>query len=163
MDARSFAQVALRLMAVLLIFIGLADLSGLVVVLTDHGVPRAPSGDIRLYFVSLIFPMVLGLVLWMISSRLARWIVGKDEGSGSFVPLDVSRFQTVAFVVLGAWLAIKALSGLLVIAANSQWEDPRYWERVTELVLSICLIVGARFLARVVGSIRQFGAEQDQK
>lgn len=163
MDARSFAQVVLRLLAVFMIFMGLAGLPALVWTLMDHSAPLDSKINTHLFTVSLVLPMLLGVVMWVITPRLARWMVGKRESSEQIVLLDVTRFQTVAFVVLGAWLAIKALSGLLVIAANSQWEDPRYWERVTELVLSICLIVGARFLARVVGTIRQFGAEQDRE
>jgi len=159
MDARSFAQVALRLLAVFMIFIGLAGLPSAVYVLTDHSVPIDSNVDPRLYIASLLFPMILGIVVWMVSPMLARWMVGKSEASGSFTLLDVTRVQTVAFVVLGVWLAIRALSALLVVMANSQLDSPFYWAKVVELVLSLCLIFGAKFFARLVRGIRDFGLE----
>ena len=163
MDARSFAQVALRLLAVFMIFMALVGLPAAIWAVMQDSVPQDPKVDVRLYIVSLLFPMILGVVIWMISPRMAHWMVGKSEASGSAVLLDVTRFQTVALVVLGVWLAIKTLSTLLVFAANSQWDNPFYWQQVVELMLSFCLIFGAKFFARLVRSIRDFGAAQDQK
>jgi hypothetical protein len=163
MDAKSFAQVALRLLAVFMIFAGLVALPAIVLALKDNSVPLDSKVDVRLYIASLLFPMILGVVIWMISPRLARWMVGKSEASGSFVPLDVTRLQTVAFVVLGTWLAIKTLSQVLVFAANAEWSDPFVWQQVVGLALSLCLIAGAKSLARLAQKVREFGAAQDQK
>ena len=163
MDARSFAQVALRLLAVFMIIMGLVGLPAVVLALKDSSVPLDSKIDVRLYIASLLFPMILGVGIWMIAPKLARWMVGKSEASGSFLLLDVTRFQTVAFVVLGAWLAIKTLSQVLVFAANAEWSDPFVWQQVVELVLSLCLIAGAKSLARLAQKVREFGAAQDQK
>jgi len=163
MDARSFAQVALRLLAVFMIFAGLVGLPAIILALKDNSVPLDSKVDVRLYIASLLFPMILGVVIWMISPGLARWMAGKSGPPESVVPLDVTRLQTVAFVVLGTWLAIKTLSEVLVFAANAEWSDPFVWQQVVGLALSLCLIAGAKPLARLAQKVREFGAAQDQK
>jgi hypothetical protein len=139
-----------------MIFIGLEGLPVLFWILTGHGVPMEPKLDAHVYIISVLFPMSLGVVIWMVSPGLARWMVGKSEASGSIALLDTTRAQTVAFVVLGMWLAISALSELLVFAANLEWSDPFFWTKLLELAFSLCLIVGAKFLARLVRSVRDF-------
>lgn len=163
MDARSFAQVALRLLATFMIFSGLAGLPIMAWALMDHSVLSDTKVDPRVFLVSAFIPMILGVVIWMASPRLASWMVGKDERSGSSAPLDVTQAQTVAFVVFGVWLAIRALSKVLVFAANWEWSDPFIWEELVELALSLFLIAGAKSLARFAQRVREFGAAQDQK
>lgn len=158
MDAKSFAQVALRLLAAYMIFMGLAGLPAAVWALKDNSVPLDPKIDVRLYIASLLFPMILGIVIWMVSPRLARWMAGKNESSEPIVQLDVTRLQTVAFVVLGVWLAIKTLSALFIFAADSEMGGPYFWTQVVELALSLCLIIGAKSLARLALGIREFGS-----
>ena len=163
MDARSFAQVALRLLAVFMIFAGLVGLPAIILALKDNSVPLDSKVDVHVYIASLLFPMILGVVIWTISPRLARWMAGKGGPPESIVPLDVTRLQTVAFVVLGTWLAINTLSQVLVFAANPNWSDPFVWQQVAGLALSLCLIAGAKSLARLTQKIREFGTAQDQK
>lgn len=161
MDAKTFAQVSLRLLAVFLIFMGLVGLPAIVLALVHDSVPLDSKVDVRLYVASLASPMVLGAVAWIMSSSLARWMVGKDAAVEASVPLDIMRIQTVAFVVLGTWLAIKALSELLVLVANSDMHDPYSWQVVVNLALSVCLIIGAKSLARLARNVREFGARED--
>jgi len=162
MDARLFAQVALRLLAVFMIFAGLVGLPAIVLALKENSVPLDSKVDVRLYIASLLFPMILGVVIWMISPRLARWMAGKNGPPESIVPLDVMRLQTVAFVVLGTWLAIKTLSQVLVFAASAEWSDPFVWQQVVGLALSLCLIAGAKPLARLAQKVREFGAARGE-
>lgn len=157
MDAKSFAQVALRLFAVFMIIMGLVGLPGVVLALKDNSVPLDSKVDIRLYIASLLLPIVLGVLIWIASPSMARWMAGKDERSGSAVQLDVQRMQAVAFVVLGVWLAIKTLSQVLVFAANAEMSDPYVWQQAVELVLSICLIAGAKTLSRLAVRFREYG------
>ena len=164
MDARTFAQVALRLLAVFMIFMGLAGLPSAILYLMGYNLPMDAKIDIRFIIASILAPFALGVVLWLGSPTLGRWIAGKAEPAASSVPLDVTRIQAVAFVVLGTWLAIKTLSELLVYEADTVMAgDPDFWRHVLELVLSICLIAGAKSLARLAQKVREFGAAQDQE
>lgn len=163
MDAKSFAQVALRLMAVLLVLGGLVGLPNVVMALMDHSAAMDAKVDIRFFILSVLTPFILGIVLWLASPILGRWIAGKAEPPESSVPLNVTRAQAVAFIVLGAWLAIKSLSELLVFVSDTEMGgDPYFWREVLELVLSLCLIAGAKSLARLTQKVRDFGAAQDQ-
>ena len=164
MDAKSFAQVTLRLFAVFMIIMGLVGLPGAVLALMGYSLPMDAKIDIRFLIASILAPFALGVVLWLASPTLGRWIAGKAEPAESVVPLDVTRIQAVAFVVLGAWLAIRTFSELLIYEADSVMVgDPDFWRHVLELVLSLCLIAGAKTLSRLAQKVREFGAAQDQK
>jgi hypothetical protein len=69
MDARLFAQVALRVLAVFMIFAGLVGLPAIILALKDNSVPLDSKVDVRLYIASLLFPMILGVATEPIGDR----------------------------------------------------------------------------------------------
>jgi hypothetical protein len=159
MDAKSFAQVILRLLAVFLIFLGLASLPTVIRELFfTNSVPPDTKVDVPLFIASFALTPVVGIVLWLVSPTLGRWMATPSATAEATVPLDTLRIQAVAFVILGTWLAVRSISEVLVFMASSEIAgDPYFWQHVVEVALSIFLIAGAKSLARLAVKLREFG------
>jgi hypothetical protein len=109
--------------------------------------------------VTLVLWVVLlgaGLQLFIGARRFASYLFSSAEGSVDAV--DTAGFQTVAFSVVGLWLAAFALPAVVQLAAELFWalrdgaeaEREAFWAENSFYSLRLCLelLVGGWLFAR---------------
>jgi hypothetical protein len=116
--------------------------------------------------------LIVGVILWRKSGRIAQRMV-RDEGDDAPVtPLDVRSATSVAAVAVGLFLAIPAIQGLVSAAYIAIRYDEAYGPTgvgveallgsAIQLVFSIFLILGSRAIANLIHRARTYqGPEID--
>jgi hypothetical protein len=123
--------------------------------------------------------LALAFMLWLLPNVLARWAVGRGSHELLEFPISADQIQRIAFSVVGVWLFIAGLAGvlargvmLLVIAHRSAYGDPSrilsssdwYWlvEHFATAVAGACLAVGSAGLVRLFHRVRGYPYRADK-
>lgn len=161
MDAKTFGQVVLRILAVYFVAIGVMALPNLVEVLWDKAVPEDSNIDYRVFAVALSLPFIIGLLVWMWAPRLSLRMVGGSEDRTPIEALDAGKVQTIALTILGLIFVLHGFKSLVVYVAEGAWTSAGFttvlWGYVFELLLGVALILGGKFFARWFKRLREFG------
>jgi hypothetical protein len=109
----------------------------------DQAAPVAYSITLLL---GAVIAVLLGIVLVLVRVRLAERLFPADIGS-----LAARETQAVALSVLGCYFVIESVSRLVGRGRID-------WSSVTQLVLGVCLFLGARGVARLWAAARSAGS-----
>jgi hypothetical protein len=119
-----------------------------------------------------VVQLILGVILWRKSDRIAQRMVRDEDADAPVTPLDVRSATSVAAVAVGLFLAIPAIQSLVVIAYVATRQDVDYGPSrfnseallgsAIQLVFSLFLILGSRGIANLVHRVRTYrGPEID--
>ena len=109
---------------------------------------------------------ILGVLLWLMSDRIAQRMVPREGTDAPVTPLDVRSATSVAAVAVGLFLAIPAIQNLVKAAYVAIYQDSAYgpfsgdtgrslgW--AVQLAFSIFLIFGSRAIANVIHRARTY-------
>jgi len=110
-------------------------------------------------------PIIVAVLLWWLAPRLARLACRRTERVLDFPELDIERLTHAAFVVVGFWVAVFGLIGLVRIGVNQlQWAGgPFSWSEfaayMLRCVFGLAVVTGGRNLSRFLLRLRTAGAE----
>lgn len=163
MNAKTLAVLAVRLIAIYLVAVGITQLPGLATLFAwGRGYPPAPMTAFVL--VSLLAPLIVGVLLWPFAPALGRWIA-PAEAEGA--PSPSSReFVQGAIAVAGLIIVATAIPGITVAAArvirNSRLVGPTHAlyllaDRLLIGLVGLALVVGARRLRTWIFRARELG------
>lgn len=159
MDVRELAKVALRVLSVYILAQALIVLPGLLDVAVE-GTPQGgiPYGPLWLTL-AMVIPFVVGLLVWILAARIARWIGAAEEGSTATSPLTADTLQVLAFVTLGVLFVVKELPQAAAILYEAAFfKDAGYvllrgedfFVALVGTVLGMALILGSRFWMQLI-------------
>lgn len=124
--------------------------------------------------------LVLAFILWLSPSVLARWAVARGAHELLEIPVSADQLQRIAFSIVGAWLFVAGLTGLiargammLVISHRSSYGDSTrvlssgdwYWlvEHLSTAIAGGSLAVGSAGLVRLFARIRGYPYRAEQE
>ena len=170
MTQRATAKLACRCMA--LWFFAQAAIQAVPVLLFMTSAGFMADGGPEMFISSVLtaaMPLVqlmVGVILWRKSSRIARRMV-RDQGADAPVtPLDVRSATSVAAVAVGLFLAIPAIGSLVTAAYLAIQHDAAYRQSsvypeavlggAVQLVFALFLIFGSRCIANAIHRARTY-------
>ncbi|HET8554750.1 MAG TPA: hypothetical protein VFL78_07995 [Rhodanobacteraceae bacterium] len=162
MQTRSLSIVLLRVVAVLVVAQGMEGVAQLgVFVLRDT---HAPLPDFSFWLLlALLWPLAVGIVLWLIAPGLSIMAIKRLPPSLDTERTTAQGLAHVAFVVVGTWLLVNAIPGLVMacVQMSAPFPRPDGYSLVIELALrcifGLGLIVGSRWMADVLLRLRYMG------
>ncbi len=168
MNAKTLSKIALRVLAVFFIFEGIGNLPMLAMSINSYGssvkVEWFPFWESAV----LVAPIILGIVVWLLASTIAAWMVDYNDTGESAPPIDAFTLQVIALVTLGIFFIIQCVPNIagtlyvfLATPAN-QLQTPLLHndyllEEALKLILAIVLVLGAGFFTRLFRRLREFG------
>lgn len=175
MEAKLLAKIVLRLLAVYLIARGLMFLPEFFTVPFNSASGQYISGfDPHLLLImTLAAPIIAGIILWIIASLIANWMVGTG---GTKLSSAFSReLQAIAISTAGLIIAIFSIPNIvgwfLRFFENSYYNgihriyDPAtsayFIAAILQFLLGLFLILGVRFWVRLLRSARECGLQPD--
>ena len=124
--------------------------------------------------------LVLAFMLWLSPNLLARWAVGRSSHESLEIPIGADQIQRIAFSIVGTWLFIAGVTGLVArvvmmlvvyhrsaygdstrVLASSDW----YWlvEHLATAVVGGCLVLGSRGLVGLLHRVRGYPYRAEQE
>lgn len=122
--------------------------------------------------VSMVFPVAIGVLLWIYSDKLAGFMVKPQDVqetemiSASF---DLETVQILAFTIIGVFLIVKAIpslvSALTVCVILPQHSVGQVWlqtisqlvDSVIQIILGLWLVLGSKGVVNFIKKIRTIG------
>jgi hypothetical protein len=167
-----FAKIALRLVAVYLLYQGLIHLAGLLALPHLMESVGADRWAIAHLAVATTMPVVAGLVLWIAASPLARLVVGQPrehEGAATAIQIQAVAISTAGLLLLFAAVPRFVSNFYHAVIQAPQLDGVRYYSDSAlgyllgaglQVFLGLVLIVGAGFFPRLLWRIRAFGVSK---
>jgi len=172
MEPTTLAKIAVRVVAIYLVVQGIAQTPGIIPLFTYSSFEGSESVQIMTVLVLVIlFPLIVGTFLWLASEKLSRAIVGGGVESDSSSSIDASHIQAVAISTIGLivlFLALPQLAGSVIqlFGSSNIIDGERVFNATAisylvinsmELLLGLCLVVGANFWVKVLNNFREAG------
>lgn len=177
-DMRTTLQTALCIvirMGAVLMAVGLLEQAPSVFLYPSQGGP---------YFACALWltgaSLVLAFMLWLSPNVLARWAVGRSSHQSLEIPIGADPIQRIAFSIVGAWLFIAGMTGLiarvvmmLVIFHRSAYGCSRrilssrdwYWlvEHPATTVVGGCLVLTSAGLVGLLHGVRGYPGRAEKE
>ncbi len=113
-----------------------------------------------------VVQLILGVILWRKSDRIAQRMVRDEDPDAPVTPLDVRSATSVAAVAVGLFLAIPAIGSLVTAAYLAIQHDAAYRQSsvypeavlggAVQLVFALFLIFGSRCIANAIHRARTY-------
>jgi hypothetical protein len=114
--------------------------------------------------------LLVATALWLMSRRIARWMVGSDPSPVLKVSLHADDLKAIAFAAVGASILVSALrdlSGMIYLSTREHdvliWQDTRwlahFWGTILGLVLAIWLVLGSGGIVRLLRGVTRRESE----
>lgn len=162
MQTRSLSIILLRVLAIFVVAQGMEGVAqlGMFLLRGTNAPPQDPG--IWLLF-ALLWPLVVGIVLWLLAPGLSMLAVRKLAPSMDMERLTTQGLTHAAFVVAGTWLLVNAVPGLVMLFVQMSTPSLRpdrtslMIELMLRCIFGLGLIVGSRWLADVLLRLRYAG------
>lgn len=163
MQTKNFTIILLRVAAVLVMSRGFTYVGQLISVAM-----RGPAAITDLTLVSaltLLLPLAMGIVAWVIAPWVASLAVRALPASMDTGALTATGLAHAAFIVIGVWMALDALPSIInnvigLLAADHPTRVSWLASNVLRLVLGVALIVGSRATSRALLQLRYAGTHE---
>lgn len=169
MNYKKLTIIALKILAINVFIRMTFYLPGIMfgILRSDYEMPDR-SMEIISSIIPIILLLILSVLLWVFSDKIARSIVKNDDEEG-LISVDYNKVQQVAFSILGVYLISISLptfaSVLFRIYKESSIEMgmrnnismyyPMLVSEITRLILGILLIFGAKGLSNIINKVRK--------
>ncbi len=180
MNPQVLAKIAIRILSIYLISQYIVQISGYLVMQLAATV-RQESIDSLLFLILSMAPLVLGILLWIISGTLAKWVVGKttdtdyvegEEKEG--MPLNAFQLQAVALSTAGLLIIFTTLPSIFNLLFQMFSEDSvlegiimhengipgLFFGLLFKVVLGILLVMGNGFWSNLLYKFKEFGLKE---
>ncbi|MHB0972109.1 MAG: hypothetical protein ACYC7A_17415 [Thermoanaerobaculia bacterium] len=161
MNARTLAQVFLRLWGIALLVWGAAGIGNLFLFF----VPAEQASDVAAFrmsaaatAISIFVYLFVGLALIRNGDRIGEWLVSDLSSEASVSPASALEIQAVALAILGAYFLVDGVRDLAAIlgaiVVKPSWDETKttslIWDRYRDSLISgaVTTVAGVILLAR---------------
>jgi hypothetical protein len=159
MPLTSIVIICLRIYALNWFVYGVIEMAGLI---SSGRGSRGISADYSILWTSLL-PVVGGLLIWMWSRTIARWVTPRPDSTVQLGGLTAQDLYSFAFVFLGLYFVLNSIPSVInfayfaAVQAHDTGERPRYFYDLSYHVLTliagaVCLILAPRFAKKLANA-----------
>ncbi len=174
MEPNILARIAVRVVAIYVIARGIMYLPSIyTVLLYNDGRSGIDTAGIVAIIAAVFGPLVVGIVLWMVTPALSKWIVGEKNG-GEESGTSIGQLQAVAISTAGLVIVFVSLPGFISLLIQTfggayEFEGQRtfnvnsvanFLASGLKVLFGILLVLGVRFWVRLLHRFKEFGLEE---
>jgi len=163
MDAKTFAKVGFRILAVYLIVDGIVQIWDYLSLSLGWQTMPINTHMLLVFLFAIVSPLLAGIILWLLAPSLAGWAAGGVTEERLAVPLSAVALLNVGLIAIGIVFLCLALPNIFMMLYRA-YEPGGYMNRldtgyfIAEIVrgvLGILLVLGAKFFTRLIYRLRR--------
>lgn len=172
MEPGTLSKILVRAIAIYLMAQGIMQIPSIV---TVFSYAEQEASKILIFLVlAVLFPLITGIVLWGVSGKLSRFIVGNATDEVGSSTIDSAHIQAVAISTIGLIVVLLTLPQLvsqgIQLFGNSNIVDGErifnlntisYFVATTvKVFFALSLVIGIRFWVKLLHNFREIGLHE---
>ncbi|SMN17597.1 hypothetical protein CRYPA_923 [uncultured Candidatus Thioglobus sp.] len=168
MSQKSFAKISIRIIAIYIATYGIMYIPSIATLFEFDKIDDVKT--IVMVVFSIITPLILSILLWLSSDKLAIWVIG-NQNNVKPINADVTQLQTIALCTVGFIIIVTALPNFAGEIIRIYYSVPIIeGERILntyhlsylvtsslKIILGILLVSGVRFWVHLLHKIKRLG------
>jgi len=170
MNQKSFTKISIRIIAIYVATYGIMHIPSIATLFESDKIDDVKTIVIIMTVFAIITPLILSMLLWLGSDKLAIWIIG-NQNNVKPINTDATQLQAIALCTVGFVIIVTALPNFAGEIIRIYYSVPIIeGERVLntyhlsylvtsslKIILGILLVSGVKFWVRLLHKIKRLG------